>query len=136
MQSGWQEVLSVFPGIPWKFLLILDIFTGNLHLGGKGRPRDSVFIGKFINFFYFMCQVNPNLTMSRLGRFLFSRTPVPRRLPEVLPRRLMATENQPKKAIGPITWRSLGIISVAGAGVMGFMYYLKQEKDMGENGMD
>ncbi|XP_055709885.1 protein SCO1 homolog, mitochondrial [Phlebotomus papatasi] len=68
--------------------------------------------------------------MSRLGRFLFSRTPWARRLPETLPRRSMATGNQPKKAIGPITWRSLGIISIAGAGVMGFMYYLKQEKDM------
>uniref|UniRef100_A0A1L8E020 Putative cytochrome c oxidase assembly protein n=1 Tax=Nyssomyia neivai TaxID=330878 RepID=A0A1L8E020_9DIPT len=72
--------------------------------------------------------------MSRIGRIFSSRSISPifrsRRLPENLPRRQMATENQPKKAIGPITWRSLGIISIAGAGVMGFMYYVKQEKEM------
>ncbi|XP_059618253.1 protein SCO1 homolog, mitochondrial [Phlebotomus argentipes] len=72
--------------------------------------------------------------MSRLGRFLFcqriSSLLPPRRLPDGLVRRSMATERAPKKAVGPITWRSLGIITIAGAGVMGFMYYVKQEKEM------
>ncbi|GAB0096834.1 SCO1 [Sergentomyia squamirostris] len=75
--------------------------------------------------------------MSRLGRILlsqsFNSSPIRfGRLPGVVTRRCMTTEGQqkPKKAIGPITWRSLGIIAVAGAGVMGFMYYVKQEKEM------
>uniref|UniRef100_A0A1B0CFK1 Thioredoxin domain-containing protein n=1 Tax=Lutzomyia longipalpis TaxID=7200 RepID=A0A1B0CFK1_LUTLO len=72
--------------------------------------------------------------MSRIGKYFslrnFSTFFRQRILPENVPRRSMTTENKPKKAIGPITWRSLGVISIAGAGVLGFMYYVKQEKEM------
>lgn len=38
----------------------------------------------------------------------------------------------PMKGKGPITWRSFGILAVAGAGALGFFYYIKNEKDVGE----
>lgn len=51
------------------------------------------------------------------------------------------SENQPpdnksKGNIGsksPITWRSLGITTVLGTGLLCFMWYIKQEKDDGNN---
>lgn len=34
--------------------------------------------------------------------------------------------------LGPITWKSLTFISVAGAGLLGFMWYVKDEKEQGK----
>lgn len=36
-------------------------------------------------------------------------------------------EQPPRK--GPITWKSLGFIAVGGAGLLGFMWYVKDEKE-------
>ncbi|XP_060527732.1 protein SCO1 homolog, mitochondrial [Cylas formicarius] len=33
------------------------------------------------------------------------------------------------KGVGPVTWRSLAIASVLGGGLLGFMFYLKREKE-------
>lgn len=38
----------------------------------------------------------------------------------------------PMKGRGPITWRSFGVLAVAGAGALGFFYYVKNEKDVGK----
>lgn len=38
----------------------------------------------------------------------------------------------PTKGKGPISWRGLGVLAVAGAGALGFFYYVKNEKDVGE----
>lgn len=51
--------------------------------------------------------------------------------------RKINTENiggpkEPGKGKGPITWKSLSICAVGGAGVLAFFYYVKNEKDMGE----
>lgn len=37
----------------------------------------------------------------------------------------------PGKGKGPITWRSFAFISVGGAGCLGFMWYVKDEKEQG-----
>lgn len=39
----------------------------------------------------------------------------------------------PSKGKGPITWKNLSLVAVAGAGAMGFFYYVKNEKDVGKN---
>jgi len=38
---------------------------------------------------------------------------------------------QPGQGKGPITWKSLTIVGIGGAGILGFVYYVKQEKEMG-----
>lgn len=38
----------------------------------------------------------------------------------------------PMKGKGLITWRSFSVLAVAGAGALGFFYYVKNEKDVGE----
>lgn len=35
------------------------------------------------------------------------------------------------KGKGPVTWKSFAFISVAGAGCLGFMWYVKDEKEQG-----
>lgn len=42
------------------------------------------------------------------------------------------TTGDPSKGKGPITWRNLGIITIGGAGFMGFFYYVKNEKEVGK----
>lgn len=38
----------------------------------------------------------------------------------------------PGKGKGPITWRSFAVISVGGAGLLSFMWYVKNEKEEGK----
>lgn len=38
----------------------------------------------------------------------------------------------PGKGKGPITWKSFAFISVGGAGCLGFMWYVKDEKEQGK----
>lgn len=38
----------------------------------------------------------------------------------------------PSKGKGPISWKSLSLVAVAGAGALGFFYYIKNEKDVGK----
>lgn len=36
------------------------------------------------------------------------------------------------KGKGPITWKTLSFIAVGGAGLLGFFYYVKNEKEAGK----
>lgn len=38
----------------------------------------------------------------------------------------------PMKGKGPITWKSFALIATAGLGGLGFMWYVKDEKEQGE----
>lgn len=38
----------------------------------------------------------------------------------------------PVKGKGPISWRNLGVVTIGGAGIMGFFYYVKNEKEIGK----
>lgn len=40
---------------------------------------------------------------------------------------------EPGKGKGPVSWKSLSIFAVAGAGCLGFFYYVKNEKEMGKD---
>lgn len=40
--------------------------------------------------------------------------------------------SEPGKGKGPISWKSLSFFAVAGAGCLGFFYYVKNEKEMGK----
>lgn len=42
------------------------------------------------------------------------------------------TTAEPGKGKGPISWKSLSIVGVIGAGMMGFFYYVKNEKEAGK----
>lgn len=48
------------------------------------------------------------------------------------PNRFQGTA-EPGRGKGPISWKSLSIFAVAGAGCLGFFYYVKNEKEMGKN---
>lgn len=37
----------------------------------------------------------------------------------------------PMKGKGPISWKSFSVLAIAGAGSLGFFYYVKNEKDVG-----
>ena len=39
----------------------------------------------------------------------------------------------PGKGKGPITWKSFAVISVGGAGLLSFMWYVKNEKEEGKS---
>lgn len=39
---------------------------------------------------------------------------------------------EPGRGKGPISWKSLSYFAVAGAGCLGFFYYVKNEKEMGK----
>lgn len=39
---------------------------------------------------------------------------------------------EPGAGKGPISWRSFSLFAVAGAGALGFFYYVKSEKEMGK----
>ncbi|XP_055917579.1 protein SCO1 homolog, mitochondrial [Eupeodes corollae] len=43
--------------------------------------------------------------------------------------RQQSQASNPTKGKGPISWKSLGILSILGAGGLGFMYYVKNEKE-------
>lgn len=38
----------------------------------------------------------------------------------------------PMKGKGPISWKSFSVLALAGVGSLGFFYYVKNEKDVGE----
>lgn len=40
---------------------------------------------------------------------------------------------EPGKGKGPISWKSLSLFAIAGAGGLGFFYYVKNEKEMGKS---
>lgn len=39
----------------------------------------------------------------------------------------------PMKGKGPITWKSFALIATAGLGSLGFMWYVKDEKEQGKS---
>ena len=53
-------------------------------------------------------------------------------LKTVVPLRFYAgPKPDPGKGKGPITWKSFGVTAIAGFGILGFMWYVKDEKDKG-----
>lgn len=74
--------------------------------------------------------------ISRLiqSSYLFNTSPSKAisKLPIKTAIRFQTSNVDPSKGKGPITWKSLAFIGVAGAGALSFFYYVKNEKDTGK----
>lgn len=75
----------------------------------------SKHISRLISSSLYTVRANPRLQINTNIRFQTTRP-----------------SGDPSKGKGPISWKSLSLVAVAGAGALGFFYYVKNEKDVGK----